>query len=126
VYAPSVDSVPPVQVFGLPDSAATRKAVRFFRDRRIPLHVVDLRVRPIAPAELRRFAERLGARALLDEGGRAYRDAGLAWLRLDEAELIERLLAEPRLLRLPLVHRANRVTVGADEAGWRSLLAEPR
>ncbi|OGN80686.1 MAG: hypothetical protein A2X23_07370 [Chloroflexi bacterium GWC2_73_18] len=115
-----------MQVFGLPDSAATRKAVRFFRDRRIPLHVVDLRVRPIAPAELRRFAERLGARALLDEGGRAYRDAGLAWLRLDEAELIERLLAEPRLLRLPLVHRANRVTVGADEAGWRSLLAEPR
>lgn len=126
MYAPSVDAVLPVHVFGLPDSAATRKAVRFFRERRIPLHVVDLRVRPIARGELRHFAERLGARALLDEGGHAYRDAGFAWLRLDEAELIQRLLDEPRLLRLPLVRRANRVTVGADEAGWRSLLAEPR
>ena len=68
----------------------------------------DLRKRPIAPGELRRFVERLGARALLDETSRAYRDGGLGYLRLDEAGIVARLLADPRLLRLPLVAERQR------------------
>ena len=38
---------------------------------------------------------------------RPYRDAGLAYLRLDDAEIVARLLADPRLLRLPLVRHGN-------------------
>ena len=82
---------------------------------------VDLRKRPIAPGELRRFIERLGARALLDETSRPYRDAGLAYLCLDEAEIVARLLADPRLLRLPLVRYGNEVTAGRAEATWAEL-----
>jgi len=81
---------------------------------------VNVARRPPAPAELRRFAQRHGAHALLDETGKAYRDAGLAWMRLDDAELLERLLAEPRLLRLPLVRFGSEVTVGIDEATWKA------
>lgn len=108
-----------IQIFGLPDSPATRAALRFFSERRIRVHFVDLRRRSIAPGELRRFVERLGARALLDETGRAYRAAGLGYLRMDEVEIVERLLAEPRLLRLPLARFGREVAVGRDEASWR-------
>ena len=59
-------TTPPLQLFGRKDSRATQKALRFFKERRVPLSFVDLAVRPPAPTELRRFAERLGARALLD------------------------------------------------------------
>ena len=59
--------MPDIQVFGFSDSSATRAAERFFRERRIAVHQVDLRKRPIAVGELRRFVDRLGARALLDE-----------------------------------------------------------
>lgn len=91
----------------------------------MPVSHVDLRRRAIAPGELRRFVERLGARALLERDGRAYREAGLAHLRMDDAEIVERLLADYRLLRLPLVRFGNAVTAGPDEATWRAWLSPP-
>src|SRR5262249_49178503 len=105
-----------VQVFGFENDQSTRAALRFFKERRIPISFVDLRKRVIAPGELRRFVERLGARALLDEDSKAYRDAGLGYLRMGDAEIVERLLADIRLLRLPLIRRGNDVTAGRDEA----------
>ncbi len=112
-----------IQVFGLPDSKDTRAALRFFRERRIPVQYADLHKRAIAPGELRRFVERLGARACADTDGRAWRDAGLAYLRMSDDELVERLLADARLLRLPLVRRGNEVTTGRAEATWKGWLA---
>ena len=77
----------------------------------------------LAPGALRRFVDRRGAGAVADADSKAWRDAGLAHLRMDDAELIERLLADQRLLKLPLVRVANGVAAGRDEASWRSLLA---
>ena len=114
--------MPDIQVFGTDDSPSTRAAQRFFRERRIVVHYVDLRKRPIAPTELRRFVERLGARALLDDGSKAYRDAGLAYLSMDDAGIVDRLLRDMRLLRLPLVRHGNEVTAGRAEATWASWL----
>jgi len=118
--------MPDIQVFGLEDSQATRAALRFFRERRIVVAFVDLRKRPIAPGELRRFVDRLGAPTLLDTESRAYRDAGLAYLATDTAGLVARILADVRLLRLPLVRYGDDVTVGRDEATWKAWLARPR
>ena len=112
-----------VQVFGTPDSPATRAAQRFFKERRLEIHFVDVRRKPLAPAELRRFVDRLGPRAVADEDSKAWRDAGLAYLRMDDAELTERLLTDQRLLRLPLVRVGNGVAAGKDQAAWKALLA---
>ncbi len=88
----------------------------------MPVSFVDLAVRPPAPAELRRFAERLGTPALLDTEGRLYRGSGLGYLRMDDAEMLDRLISDPRLLRLPLVRFGSAVTVGVDEGAWKSWL----
>jgi arsenate reductase-like glutaredoxin family protein len=112
-----------VQVFGTPDSQSTRAALRFFKERRIEVHLVDVRRKPLAPAELRRFVDRLGARALVDEDSKVWRDAGLAYLRMDDVEVAQRLLADQRLLRLPLIRVGNAVAAGRDEARWKSMLA---
>jgi arsenate reductase-like glutaredoxin family protein len=114
-----------VQIFGLENDQATRAAIRFFKERRFEIHLVDLRRKPIAPGELRRFVERLGARALLDSDGRAYRDAGMGYLRMDDGEVVERLLADPRLLRLPLVRIGNDVSAGRAEPTWKAWLKPP-
>ena len=113
---------PVVHVFGLERDQATRAAIRFFKERRAPISFVDLRKRPIAAGELRRFVERVGAASLLDPGSRAYRDAGLGYLRMDEAGIVERLMADPGLLRLPLVRHGQAVSVGRDEATWAAWL----
>ena len=92
---------PQVQLFGRKDSRDTQKAVRFFKERRIAVTFVDIAVKPPAPTELRRFAERLGVRALADPEGAAWKAAGLGYLRMEDGELFERLLRDPRLLKLP-------------------------
>jgi len=117
---------PVVQIFGMEDSQGTRAAIRFFRERRIVPHLVDLRHKAIAPAELRRFVERLGARGCADTEGAAWKDAGLDYLRMDDAGLAARLLADVRLLKLPFVRIGNGVAAGRDEAAWKALLAAAR
>jgi len=111
-----------IQVFGLERDQATRAAQRFFKERRVAVSFVDLRKRAIAPGELRRFVERLGARTLLDETSRAYRDGGSGYLRMDDGQVVERLMADPRLLRLPLVRNGNDVSAGPAESTWKEWL----
>lgn len=115
-------SGPSVQIFGRDDSADTRAAQRFFRERRVGVHFVDLRRKPMAAGELRRFVERLGAPALADTTSRAWTSGGYGWLRMDDLELVERLLADQRLLRLPLVRSGNRFAAGRDEDAWKAML----
>ena len=116
-------SAPTVQLFGLESDQATRAALRFFKERRVAVALVDLRRRPIAPGELRRFVERLGAAACADTDGRAWKDAGLGYLRMTDDELAARLLADVRLLRLPLARHGNEVSAGRAEATWKGWLA---
>jgi len=114
--------MPLVQVFGTADSQPTRAALRFFKERRIDVHFVDIRRKPMAAGELRRFVERLGARALADEHGKAWKDAGLGYLSMSDADLADRLLTDQRLLNIPLVRIDNGFAAGRDEAAWKSLL----
>ena len=113
-----------VQIFGTPDSQPTRAALRFFKERRLEVHLVDIRRKPMAANELRRFVEKLGAEGVADAGSAAWRDAGLAYLRMDDADLARRLLADQRLLRLPLVRVGQGVAAGRDEARWKALLTQ--
>jgi arsenate reductase (glutaredoxin) len=113
-----------IQIFGVKSSQATRAAERFFKERRAPLQIVDLKQKPMAPGEIRRFVERFGLAGLLDREGKAYIDAGLKYLKLSESELMGRLERDPKLLRLPLVRAANLLSVGQDEESWKAMLTK--
>lgn len=117
-----MDAASQVQIFGIKNSQATRAAERFFKERRIKIHFVDLKQRPIAPGEIRRFADRFGLTALLDAEGKAYAAAGLKYLKVSPDQLLEKIGQEPLLLRLPLVRCANKLSVGQDEGSWKAML----
>jgi arsenate reductase len=111
-----------VQIFGVKNSADTRKALRFFSERRVKTHFVDLLERPASLGELRRFAQKLGVTALVDRDSRRFSELGLQYAQLSDERWLERLSEEPLLLRLPLVRNANHVVIGADETTWKSWL----
>lgn len=112
-----------VQIFGLNSSQATRAAERFFKERRVPVQMVDLKVRPMAAAEMRRFTDRFGLARLVDTEGKAYADAGLKYLRLSDEEFLSRIEREPRLLRLPLIRAGSQLSIGRDEETWKTMAA---
>jgi arsenate reductase (glutaredoxin) len=111
-----------VQIFGVKNSQATRAAERFFKERGVKLHIVDLKQKPFSAGEIKRFVERFGMAKLLDTEGKPYVNAGLKYLKVTDAELITRIEKEPRLLRLPFVRAGNRLSVGPDDAAWKAML----
>jgi arsenate reductase-like glutaredoxin family protein len=112
-----------VQIFGLKNSPATRAAERFFKERRVTVHMVDLRQKPLAPGEIKRFIERFGLAGLLASDGKAYIDAGLKYYKLSDAELLSRIGRDPQLLRLPLIRGGKVLSIGHDEESWKAMLA---
>jgi arsenate reductase-like glutaredoxin family protein len=108
-----------VQIFGIKKSAETRKALRFFAERRIKTHFVDLLERPASPGELKRFAQKFGGEALVDRQSRRFADLGLGAARLSDDRWVEKLAAEPLLLRMPLVRHGQQLTVGDATDVWQ-------
>jgi len=112
-----------VQIFGVKNSPATRAAERFFKERRVALHLVDLKQKPMSPGEIKRFLDKFGLAALIDREGAAYADAGLKYIRLTDPDLLQRIEREPKLLLLPLVRSStNRLSIGQDEEAWKAML----
>jgi arsenate reductase (glutaredoxin) len=109
-----------VQVFGFRDCQDTRKALRFFAERRIAVHFVDLDERAASKGELRRFAERFGAAAVVDKEGKTYKAMGLRVALDSPQRLLERALTAPRLLRTPLVRNGGKVTIGHTPDDWQA------
>ena len=109
-----------IQIFGFSNCQDTRKAQRFFAERRISVHFVNLDERPAAKGELRRFAERFGAAALIDKEGARYKAMGLRVALDSPARLLERALTEPRLLRTPLIRHGGKVTIGHAPDDWQA------
>jgi arsenate reductase (glutaredoxin) len=115
-----------VQVFGVKKSAETRKALRFFSERRVRAHFVDLTERELADGELQRFVQKFGVEEMIERESKRFAELGLHHTSLTPARWADKLLAEPLLLRMPLVRRLGQppaVTVGSAEETWKSWLS---
>ena len=112
-----------VQIFGTKRSADTRKALRFFAERRVRVHFVDLAERAASLGELKRFAQKFGVSALVDRDGKRFAELGLSASHYSDDRWLERLADDPALLRTPLVRWQQRLTIGLDEAAWKGWVA---
>jgi len=113
-----------VQIFGVKKSADTRKAQRFFAERRVKTHFVDLMERAASRGELLRFAQKFSVAALVDESSRRYAELGLRTARYGDERWLEILVDEPLILKMPLVRYGNALTIGAAEPTWKSWLTQ--
>jgi arsenate reductase-like glutaredoxin family protein len=114
-----------IQIFGTKKNADTRKALRFFAERRVTTHFVDLTQRAASKGELTRFARKFGVGALVDRSSNRYAALGLGSAHLSDERWLEKLVQEPLLLRQPLVRCGNAIGIGVDEALWKEWTAQP-
>jgi arsenate reductase-like glutaredoxin family protein len=112
-----------VQIFGIKKSSDTRKALRFFSERRIKTHFVDLNERAASLGELRRFAQKFGVGALIDTNSPAFQDLGLRHARMSDETWLEKLSEQPMLLKMPLVRNGSLLTIGPGEQEWKKWTA---
>ena len=115
-----------VQVFGTKKDSETRKALRFFSERRVKVHFVDLMERAASLGELKRFAQKFGVTSLIDRNAKSFVDPGLQYARLSDERWLEKLADEPSLLRQPLTRYQHRLTIGAAEPEWKRWIDESK
>jgi arsenate reductase-like glutaredoxin family protein len=115
-----------VQVFGTQKNQDTRRALRFWSERRIRVHFVDLLERAASKGELQRFVQKFGMTALIDRNSRRYTELGLGVARLSDESWLERLCDEPLLLVQPLTRSGKMLTVGLAESEWSEWIAAER
>lgn len=109
-----------LQVFGTRKCPDTRKAERFLKERGVAYQFIDLAEKGMSPGELRSVAAAAGGLdALVDREGERYRKRGLAYMELD---LEEELVADPLLLRRPILRDGRRAVVGDAPEEWKRLL----
>jgi arsenate reductase-like glutaredoxin family protein len=107
-----------IQIFGTRKCPHSRKAERFFKERQREYQFVDLASKGISPGELAAIAKALGADALIDSAGKRYRERGLAYMDFD---IQEEILADPLLMRTPVVRSGPQAVIGDDPRGWEQL-----
>ena len=110
-----------IQIFGTPKCKETRKAERFFKERRVKTQLIDLREKGLSPGELRSIIQVIRPEDLIDTEGKRYRDRNLAYMKFDiETELLD----DPLLLKTPIVRWGGHVTVGYEPDIWRNWITE--
>jgi len=110
-----------VQLFGTKKSSETRAAERFFRERGVSPHVIDLAQKGMSPGELRNVASRVGGfEALIDREGKRYVDKGLKYAAPTGPRIEQILAADPLLLRVPIGPCSTRAWIAAGRHGISS------
>ena len=107
-----------IQVFGTRKCAETRKAERWFKERRIAVHAIDLHDRGLSPGELKSVAARVTFEGLIDREGARYRDRGLRAAAPTGPRIEQILLDDPLLLKTPIVRNGRDATVGFAPEIW--------
>jgi len=116
-----------IQLFGTKKCPDSRAAPRFFKERGVPAHVIDLGQKAMSPGELRNVAARVGGfEALIDRAGKRYVDKGLKYAAPTGPRIEQMLIADPLLLRTPIVRAGNRATVGYVPDAWQSWIDEAK
>lgn len=116
-----------IQIFGHAKCKGTRAAARFFSDRRVKVHEIDLRQKALSKGELDSVARAVGGvERLYDRDGARAKERGLAHAGLSGDRLRDELLADAALVRTPIVRLGARAAVGVDEAAWRSFVEQLR
>lgn len=115
-----------VQVFGTQKNQDTRRALRFWSERRVKVHFVDLKERAASRGELQRFAQRFGLTALIDKTSRRYAELGLSAARMGDERWMQVLEQEPLVLAQPLTRWGSKLTVGVAEPEWKTWIDAER
>ena len=101
-----------IQIFGTKKSSDTRKAERWFKERRIKAQSIDLLDKGISRGELRSVAAGCGGLdALIDPDCRD-RDTLALVTYLAPAQKEDALLEHPQVLRQPIVRNGKKAVVG--------------
>ena len=115
----------PPRVYSYAGCSTCRKALAWLKQQGITPELIDITTSPPTEAELQEALLQLGGRGrLFNTSGQSYRALGAARVKaMDDAEALQALAADGRLIKRPLlITAAGRITTGFKPEEWQRLL----
>ena len=107
-----------IQIFGKSKCFDTKKAERWFKERRIKYQFIDIVSKGLSPREYQSVKAKVGYYALVNTKCRAYEELYMAYITKEAAE--EKLLMYPELFNVPIVRNGKEATVGFCPDIWKT------
>ncbi len=108
-----------IQIFGKSKCFDTKKAERYFKERRIKYQMVDILSKGLSKGEFTSVANAVGGyEKLIDEKSKAYENSTIKYLAHEE-DKIEKLLETPAMFKTPIVRNGKTATIGYCPEVWK-------
>ena len=105
-----------VQIFGKKGCSDTKKAERYFKERKIKIQMIDMKQKGISKGELKNLLNKYTYEELLDVDGKEYKKRNLQYMYYVVEELLEE---SPELYKTPIVRYSGKVTLGYVPEEWK-------
>ena len=115
-----------IQIFGTKKSFDTKKAQRYFKERRIKFQFIDLKEKEMSKGELQSVMRAVGGIDVVIDPGAKDQDAVALITYLAESQKFDKLLENQQVLREPIVRNGAKATVGYCPDVWRPVGASAR
>jgi len=104
-----------IQILGRKNCNDTKKAQRYFKERRINFHFRDLTEKGLSKGELENICRTVDLENLIDKESKQFKKRGLEYMVYD---IEEELLTDPLIIKTPIVRNGAKATVGVEPDIW--------
>ncbi|AVQ44616.1 arsenate reductase family protein [Clostridium botulinum] len=107
-----------IQIFGIKKCFDTKKAERYFKERKIKYQFIDLNIKGLSKGELQSIKSAIGLNELINKDSREYKKTNVGSIRTDSVKE-DLLLNNPKLYKTPIVRNGKKSTVGYEPQIWK-------
>lgn len=108
-----------IQIFGTKKSFDTKKAQRYFKERRISFQFIDLKEKGMSKGELQSVLRAVGGIDAAVDPKAKDQDTVALIMHLTESQKFDKLLENQQVLREPIVRNGRQATVGYAPDTWK-------
>ncbi len=107
-----------IQIFGTKKCKDSSKAVRFFKERNIKIHFVDLADKGISKGELQNISRSIPLSELIDTESKEYEKLNFKYMKF---VIEDELLAHPLLIKTPIIRSGKKASCGFKPDVWAEM-----
>lgn len=107
-----------IQIYGTKKCFDTKKAERYFKERKVNYQFIDLTIKALSKRELESIKAAVGISNLINKESKEYEKSNLQNIRNDSVKE-EILLNNPKLYKTPIVRNGKQATIGYEPEVWK-------
>lgn len=108
-----------IQIFGTKKCFDTKKAERYFKERRVKYQLIDMKEKGMSKGELQSIIKAVrGIDNVIDSGAKD-QDTVALLKYLTEADKFEKLLENQSVIKTPVVRNGKAATIGYQPEIWK-------